>query len=139
MFPVTITLHDAAELNTVLNALNNPQPAERKVEAPKPSAKAEKPAEKVAKPATASPSEGNVTPAVTATASPTASTASSSEPVKSAGLTAEELTKVIVAAVARTSRDAVLGLLKDEFGVSAGKEITDPAVRAQAAAKIGAL
>lgn len=63
------------------------------------------------------------------------STASSSE----AGLSPEELTKAIVAAVARTSREAVLGLLQADFNVQAGKQITDPAIRAKAKAALEAL
>jgi hypothetical protein len=41
--------------------------------------------------------------------------------------------------VARTSREAVLGLLADTFGVKAGKEITDPAIRAKAKAALETL
>ena len=55
------------------------------------------------------------------------------------GLTAEQLTTVIVGAVKTHGKDKVLAVLKDDFGVGSGKEITDPAVREQAAAKIKAL
>lgn len=55
------------------------------------------------------------------------------------GLTAEQLTAVIVGAVKTHGKDKVLAILKDDFGVGSGKEITDPAVREQAAAKIKAL
>lgn len=54
-------------------------------------------------------------------------------------MSADDLTKVIVATVARTSREAVLGLLADTFGVKAGKEITDPAVRVKVKAALEAL
>lgn len=68
-----------------------------------------------------------------------ASTASSSEGEASPALTEADLTKVVVATVARTSREQVLELLQREFGVTAGKQITDPAVRAQAKAALEAL
>lgn len=87
-----------------------------KVEAPKP--KAEKPAAEPTAPA--------------ATAAPAASSAAPE-------MSADDLTKVIVSTVARTSREAVLGLLADTFGVKAGKEITDPAIRAKAKAALEAL
>lgn len=79
-------------------------------------------------------------PAAVVTApAPTAAPTASSDAPSAAEVTPEQLTKVIVAAVARTNRDAVLGLLSDQFGVKAGKEITDPATRAKAVAAIGAL
>jgi len=68
-----------------------------------------------------------------------ASTASSSAPETSPAMTEADLTKVVVATVARTSREQVLALLQDKFGVTAGKQITDPAVRAQAKAALEAL
>jgi len=68
-----------------------------------------------------------------------ASTASSSAPETSAAMTEADLTKVVVATVARTSREQVLELLQEKFGVTAGKQITDPAVRAQAKAALEAL
>lgn len=55
------------------------------------------------------------------------------------GITAEELTKAIVKAVAATSKEQVVALLKKDFGVGAGKEITDPDVRKEAADKLDAL
>jgi hypothetical protein len=57
----------------------------------------------------------------------------------SGGLTAEELTRAIVRAVGATDKDTVLGILKKEFGVSAGKEITDPAVRKEVADRLAQL
>lgn len=54
-------------------------------------------------------------------------------------MSADDLTKVIVATVARTSREEVLGLLADTFGVKAGKEITDPAIRVKVKAALEAL
>jgi len=88
-----------------------------KVDAPK-STKAEKPAAEPSAPVTKA-----------------ASTASSDAPEMSA----DDLTKVIVATVARTSRDQVLAMLRKEFDVGAGKEITDPAIRAKAKAALEAL
>lgn len=58
---------------------------------------------------------------------------------KAAGMTADELTAVIVSAVKTHGRETVLKVLKDDFGVAAGKEITDPAVRKQLADKLAAL
>jgi hypothetical protein len=55
------------------------------------------------------------------------------------GISAEELTKAIVKAVAATSKDQVVAMLKKDFGVGAGKEITDPVVRKEAADKLAAL
>lgn len=55
------------------------------------------------------------------------------------GMTAEQLTKVIVKAVAATDADQVKAILKKDFGVSAGKEITDPAVRQELADKLQGL
>ena len=55
------------------------------------------------------------------------------------GMTAEALTAAIVAGVKAHGKDKVLAILKDDFGVGSGKEITDPAVREQAAAKIAAI
>ena len=94
-----------------------PEKQAPKVETPK-STKAEKPA--------AEPS---------AQATKAASTASSDAPEMSA----DDLTKVIVATVARTSRDQVLAMLREKFDVGAGKEITDPAIRAQAKAALEAM
>lgn len=105
-------------------------PATAKAE-PKPEkAKVEKaePADKVADP------KPETAVAATAPAPAAAQTASSG-----AGMTEADLTKVIVAAVARTSRDQVLGLLSEKFNVTAGKQITDPAVREQAKAALEAL
>lgn len=56
-----------------------------------------------------------------------------------AGMTAEQLTKVIVKAVAATDADTVKAILKKDFGVAAGKEITDPAVRQELADKLQGL
>lgn len=58
---------------------------------------------------------------------------------KTEGIEAIELTKTVVAAVAATSREAVLTLLKEKFNVSAGKEITDPVIRKQAADALEAM
>lgn len=55
------------------------------------------------------------------------------------GMTAEDLTKAIVKAVGATDKETVLGILKKDFGVSAGKEVTDPAVRQEIADKLAAL
>lgn len=55
------------------------------------------------------------------------------------GMTADELTAVIVSAVKTHGRETVLKVLKDDFGVAAGKEITDPAVRKQLADKLASL
>lgn len=55
------------------------------------------------------------------------------------GMTAEQLTKVIVKAVAATDADQVKAILKKDFGVAAGKEITDPAVRQELADKLQGL
>lgn len=118
--PVTLTFQfaDTGEAAAFLVSVGNigvSAPAEKaaKVEAPKPKAAAEPSA-----------------PAKTA-----APAASSDAPEMSA----DDLTKVIVATVARTSREAVLGLLADSFGVKAGKEITDPAVRVKVKAALEAL
>lgn len=46
-------------------------------------------------------------------------------------MTEKDLTAVIIKTVAATSRDQVIALLTEQFGVKAGKEVTDPAVRAQ--------
>ena len=56
-----------------------------------------------------------------------------------AGVTAAELTAAIVKAVAATNRDAVVGLLQEQFGVKAGKEVTDPAKRAEVIAALDEL
>lgn len=56
-----------------------------------------------------------------------------------AGMTAEDLTKAIVKAVGATDKDTVLGILKKEFGVAAGKEVTDPAVRQEIADRLATL
>lgn len=145
MFPVTITLQDAAQLNAVMAALQTPTTAGAKVEAPK-SARIEK-LEKAAatqpvaetkavksEPAAESPSDPKPAAAATAPAQAVAQTASSD-----AAMSEADLTKVVVAAVARVGKDAVLAVLQDEFNVTAGKQITDPAVRAQAKAKLEAL
>lgn len=55
------------------------------------------------------------------------------------GMTAEDLTKAIVKAVGATDKETVLGILKKDFGVSAGKEVTDPAVRQEIADKLAKL
>lgn len=102
---------------TVASAKAQSEKQAPKVETPK-STKAEKPA--------AEPS-AQVTKA--------ASTASSDVQEMSA----DDLTKVIVATVARTSRDQVLAMLREKFDVGAGKEITDPAIRAQAKAALEAM
>lgn len=105
----------------VVPAKAEPKPEKAKVEKAEPAEKVEGP-----KPETAV--------AATAPAPAAAQTASSG-----AGMTEADLTKVIVAAVARTSREQVLGLLNDKFNVTAGKQITDPAVREQAKQALEAL
>lgn len=55
------------------------------------------------------------------------------------GPSAADLTQAIARTVAATSRDAVIDLLGTQFKVKAGKEITDPAVRAQAIAALDEL
>jgi hypothetical protein len=54
-------------------------------------------------------------------------------------MTAEDLTRAIVKAISASGRDAVVAVLKNDFGVSAGREITDPVVRQEAADKLAAL
>jgi 3-oxoacyl-ACP reductase-like protein len=124
MFPVTVTINTLPELQAVMAAL--------KAEAPAPVAEAKAVAPKPEK------AKAAATPA--AAPAPTAAPAAS-EPsaAGSSGISAEELTKVIVATVARTSREQVLAVLNSKFGVNAGKEITDPATRAAAAEALGAL
>jgi hypothetical protein len=70
-------------------------------------------------------------------AEPAAEKPAAAEP--SGGMTAEELTRAIVKAVGATDKDTVLGILKKEFGVSAGKEVTDPAVRKEVADRLAQL
>lgn len=60
-------------------------------------------------------------------------------PAAPAGMTAEELTAIIVATAGVVGQPAVRAVLKNEFGVSAGKEITDPAVRRELATRLEAL
>lgn len=123
-------------------------PATAKVESPKPG-KPDQPKPEKSNPATGVDAASTTAPgtaeaktdpkpetavAATAPAPAAAQTASSS-----AGMTEADLTKVIVAAVARTSREQVLGLLNDKFNVTAGKQITDPAVREQAKQALEAL
>lgn len=118
---VTLEFENMATMLTYFSGFNAPaaQPEKQapKVEPPK-STKAEKPA--------AEPS---------AQGTKGASTASSDAPEMSA----DDLTKVIVVTVARTSRDQVLAMLREKFDVGAGKEITDPAIRAQAKAALEAM
>ena len=45
----------------------------------------------------------------------------------------------MVSAVARTDRETVLAMLQTKFSVKAGKEITDPVIRAKAKAELDAL
>lgn len=129
-------------------------PAQAKVESPKSEkAEASSKSEKSASPSTAATSDKVTDPkpetavAATAPAPAVAQTASSgagmteADPIKVIfpDMTEADLTKVIVAAVARTSRDQVLGLLSEKFNVTAGKQITDPAVRKQAKQALEAL
>ena len=65
--------------------------------------------------------------------------ASSPAPTESAEVTPADLTKAIVAAVTRTSRDKVVDHLKTVYGVGSGKEITDPEIRAAALDSVSAL
>lgn len=142
MFPVTITLHDASQLNAVLNALSgNPQPQENTKgkpaaapkaasgqatatagAAPTKTAAAPTPAAESAAaqpPASTAATEGNATPAVTSTASPSASSAPSSS---SEALSYEPVGKAITTFAARNGRDATVAKLS-EFGVKSGKEL----------------
>lgn len=53
--------------------------------------------------------------------------------------TAKQVTDAVVSAVARVGKESVIALLRDRFNVAAGKEITDPATRAEAVAALTAL
>jgi len=98
-------------------------------EKPAPAAKPEKVVDPKPEPAAATSAQEKVA----------ASTASSDAAETSPAMTEADLTKVVVATVARTSREQVLALLQEKFGVTAGKQITDPAVRAKAKAALEAL
>jgi hypothetical protein len=125
MFPVTLTLHNAADLAAVMAALSV-QPAERaKDTAP---AKPTRPSAREAAPAatqapTAEPTPAP-TPAPTAAPAPTAPTAQA-EPAAAPGAKAvsyDDIKVLIPKAVAKAGRDKVLALL-GEFGAKAGPEI----------------
>jgi len=99
------------------------------VEKPAPAAKPEKVVDPKPEPAAATSAQEKVA----------VSTASSDAAETSPAMTEADLTKVVVATVARTSREQVLTMLQEKFGVTAGKQITDPAVRAQAKTALEAL
>lgn len=152
MFPVTVTLHDAAQLTAVMAALQ-PTTAAAKVEAPKPT-KVEKASPDTTTAVTKSntttdtksTTEGTVSsipeekadpkPAAAATGQVQAGAQTASSDV---AMTEADLTKVVVATVARVGKEATLDVLQTQFGVTAGKQITDPAIRAKAKAALEAL
>jgi hypothetical protein len=143
MFPVTVTLHDAAQLNAVMQALQTPTVAAGKVEPPKsakPAPEKSNPDTGAAAATTTAPGTAEVKtdpkPAAAATAPAAAAAQTASSDVV---MTEADLTKVVVAAVARVGKEKVLALLQDKFNVTAGKQITDPAVRAQAKEALEAL
>jgi hypothetical protein len=107
MFPLTITLHDAAQLNAVMAALHatlpSPQIALPLAEPTKPTkAKAEPKAEKLTATQTAAMDDtaglekpGNAQPAATASSEPTASAAKADAPAQKAVTYAELQAKVL--------------------------------------------
>ncbi len=105
---------------------------------PAPEAGANKPAGKATKgtPVVTGPSAAEKAAAKPAKVEP-APAAEAPEP--DAGMTEKDLTAVIIKTVAATSRDQVIALLTEQFGVKAGKEITDPAERAKARDALEAL
>ena len=146
MFPVTVTLQNAAQLTAVMAALGanaavidestkvaatkqaKPQPDPNKAEA-----KVEKTTGTVS---SISEEKADPKPAAAATAPAPAAAQTASSDV---AMTEADLTKVVVAAVARVGKEDVLKVLQDKFNVTAGKQITDPAVRAQAKEALEAL
>lgn len=157
MFPVTVTLHDAAQLTAVMAALGAKSVSfdeSTKVVAPKSSSstsKPDQPKQEKSNPATgaaaatttapgtvaAIPEEkADPKPAAAATGQVQAGAQTASSDV---AMTEADLTKVVVATVARVGKEATLDVLQTQFGVTAGKQITDPAIRAKAKAALEAL
>lgn len=135
MFPVTITLHNADQLNAVMASLGAGNAAcAGKCEAAAP-AKTEKPAaEKKAKPEATESAKKSDSAATTSAATDTtaATTAAPEKKAESSeakpihgSLTPDERNVVTRKAIAAAGRDKVLALL-GEYGVTKASEITDP-------------
>ena len=143
MFPVTVTLQNAAQLTAVMAALGANAAVideSTKVAAPKSvkttAATTAPKTEAALTPTTTTAVTEDPKPAAAATAPAPAAAQTASSDV---AMTEADLTKVVVAAVARVGKEDVLKVLQDKFNVTAGKQITDPAVRAQAKEALEAL
>lgn len=133
MFPVTITLHDAAQLNAVMHALGAPA-----VEVPKPAAAPKAASGKATAKADAAPTktaDGPAPTAESAAAPAPASTAATTDPKPASAAAApapttataaspsyEPVGKAITTYAATHGRDAALAKLA-ELGVKSGKEL----------------
>lgn len=132
MFPVTITLHNADQLNTVLAALASgpvtvlasdaDAPAKKPATEKKAKPEATEPAKKPDSAATAS--ADTATTAATTAAPEKKAEASATKPIHGA-LTPDERNVITRKAINAAGRDSVLALLA-EYGVTKASEITDP-------------
>jgi hypothetical protein len=126
MFPITVTVHDAAQLNAIMAALGTSSLQPTAVAAPAP--KAEK-VEKAAKPkAEPKPeaAEGNAAAASSepaTTAAPAASSTASEQPAADAPApTIADVNAAIIGLAKGKGRDAAVAVLK-EFGVAKAPEL----------------
>jgi len=126
MFPITVTVHDAAQLNAIMAALGTTglQPA-----ATAPVATPAPKAERVAKPkAEPKPeaAEGNAAAASSepaTTAAPAASSTASEQPAADApAITIADVNAAIIGLAKAKGRDAAVAVLK-EFGVAKAPEL----------------
>lgn len=125
MFPITVTVHDAAQLNAIMAALGTTglQPAATAPVADKP--KATKPKAEP-KPQVAEAAEGNDAAASSApatTAAPAASSTDSEQPAADApAVTIADVNAAIIGLAKAKGRDAAVAVLKD-FGVAKAPEL----------------
>lgn len=125
MFPITVTIHDAAQLNAIMAALGTTglQPAATAPVADKP--KATKPKAEP-KPQVAEAAEGNDAAASSAPASPAAPAASSTDSEQPAAdapaVTIADVNAAIIGLAKAKGRDAAVAVLKD-FGVAKAPEL----------------